>query len=112
MFVALQVAERLPDGQQEIRESLTKNAMDLEHYHKDLVMPMTQLSEQLSQSAEILQEHIKFNHTSMADAIHDLVQEVIKAQKFLNEDGPQYVHFVSIHFLASLMFVVKNFSER
>lgn len=91
------ISHKLPESQDSIRDSLLKNAHDLEHYHKDLVMPMAALSEQLSNSALTLQEHIKFNHKSMADAIHSLVNEVITAQQFLNEAGPEYVQHVSSH---------------
>lgn len=90
------VSSKLPEGQEDIRISLEKNAHDLEHYHRDLVMPMATLSEQLSEKALTLQENIKFNHTSMAEAIHDLVDEVTKAQQFLNKDGPEYVQHVSL----------------
>lgn len=89
-----EVSAKLPEGQDDIRDSLEKNAHDLEHYHRDLVMPMATLSEQLSANALMLQENIKFNHSSMADAIHDLVNEVTKAQQFLNKDGPEYVQYV------------------
>lgn len=89
-----EVSAKLPEGQDDIRDSLEKNAHDLEHYHRDLVMPMATLSEQLSANALMLQENIKFNHSSMAEAIHDLVEEVTKAQQFLNKDGPEYVQYV------------------
>lgn len=97
-----EVSAKLPEGQEEIRLSLEKNAHDLEHYHRDLVMPMATLSEQLSANALMLQENIKFNHSSMADAIHDLVDEVTKAQQFLNKDGPEYVQYVCISFFFHL----------
>lgn len=97
-----EVSAKLPDGQEEIKLSLEKNAHDLEHYHRDLVMPMATLSEQLSANALMLQENIKFNHSSMADAIHDLVDEVTKAQQFLNKDGPEYVQYVRFNFSQSL----------
>jgi prominin 1 len=90
----LEVSAKLPEGQEDIKLSLEKNAYDLEHYHRDLVVPMAQRSEILSVNALMLQENIKFNHSSMADAIHDLVDEVTKAQQFLNKDGPEYVQYV------------------
>lgn len=99
-----EVSAKLPEGQEEIRLSLEKNAHDLEHYHRDLVMPMAMLSEQLSANALTLQENIKFNHSSMADAIHDLVDEVTKAQQFLNKDGPEYVQYVCIFFTRDHIF--------
>lgn len=91
-----EVSAKLPEGQDDIRDSLEKNAMNLEHYHRDLVVPMSTLSEQLAAKALALEEKIKFNHSSMADAIHDLVDEVTKAQQFLNKDGPEYVQDVCL----------------
>lgn len=91
----LDVSTELPKGQDDIRASLEKNALDLAYYHEHLVKPMAMLSEQLAAKAVTLEEKIKFNHSSMAEAIHNLVDEVTKAQKFLNEDGPEYVQQVS-----------------
>ncbi|XP_011265456.1 prominin-like protein isoform X6 [Camponotus floridanus] len=105
------VSAKLPEGQDEIRLSLEKNAHDLEHYHRDLVMPMAMLSEQLSANALMLQENIKFNHSSMADAIHDLVDEVTKAQQFLNKDGPEYVQYLATRFGNAFLHQVDNFLE-
>ncbi|XP_011866927.1 PREDICTED: prominin-like protein isoform X6 [Vollenhovia emeryi] len=106
-----EVSAKLPEGQEEIRLSLEKNAHDLEHYHRDLVMPMATLSEQLSANALTLQENIKFNHSSMADAIHDLVDEVTKAQQFLNKDGPEYVQYLATKFGNAFLHQVDNFLE-
>ncbi|XP_054007718.1 prominin-like protein isoform X2 [Hylaeus anthracinus] len=93
-----EVAAKLPEDQEVIRLSLEKNANDLEQYHRDLVIPMATLSEQLSEKALTLQENINFNHSSMAEAIHDLVEEVTKAQTFLNKDGPEYVQHLATRF--------------
>lgn len=91
----LDVTAELPDGQDDIRHSLKKNALDLAYFHDQLVRPMTMLSEQLVTRAMALEEKIRFNHSSMAEAIHDLVDEVTKAQQFLNKDGPEFVQQVS-----------------
>ncbi|XP_043250359.1 prominin-like protein isoform X4 [Colletes gigas] len=106
-----EVATKLPEDQKDIRESLEKNAVDLELYHKDLVVPMATLSEQLSEKALTLQENIKFNHSSMAEAIHDLVDEVTKAQKFLNKDGPEYVQHLATRFGNAFLRQVDDFLE-
>ncbi|XP_050447197.1 prominin-like protein isoform X3 [Cataglyphis hispanica] len=106
-----EVSAKLPESQEEIRLSLEKNAHDLEHYHRDLVTPMAKLSEQLSANALTLQENIKFNHSSMADAIHDLVDEVTKAQQFLNKDGPEYVQYLATRFGNAFLHQVDNFLE-
>ncbi|XP_063981410.1 prominin-like protein isoform X2 [Diachasmimorpha longicaudata] len=106
-----QVSDELPPGHEDIKDSLIKNAHDLEHYHKDLVMPMTSLSEQLSKSAMTLEEHIKFNHTSMPEAILNLVHEVMNAQQFLNKDGPEYVNYLATKFGEIFLRQVNDFLE-
>ncbi|XP_025161789.1 prominin-like protein isoform X9 [Harpegnathos saltator] len=106
-----EVSAKLPGGQEDIRDSLEKNAHDLEHYHRDLVMPMAMLSEQLSANALMLQENIKFNHSSMAEAIHDLVDEVTKAQQFLNKDGPEYVQYLATRFGNAFLHQVDKFLD-
>ncbi|XP_032665117.1 prominin-like protein isoform X6 [Odontomachus brunneus] len=106
-----EVSAKLPSGQEDIRDSLEKNAHDLEHYHRDLVMPMATLSDQLSANALMLQENIKFNHSSMAEAIHDLVEEVTKAQQFLNKDGPEYVQYLATRFGNAFLLQVDKFLD-
>ncbi|KAK2575115.1 hypothetical protein KPH14_008839 [Odynerus spinipes] len=105
------VSTKLSPGQEDIRDSLLKNAHDLEHYHRDLVVPMATLSEKLSENALALQESIKFNHSSMAEAIHNLVDEVSKAQQFLNKDGPEYVKYLATKFGNAFLHQVDAFLE-
>ncbi|KOC69352.1 Prominin-like protein, partial [Habropoda laboriosa] len=107
-----EVSAKLPDGQKDIRESLEKNALDLGYNHKELVMPMAMYSEQLAAKAQMLEEKIKFNHSSMAEAIHDLVEEVTKAQQFLNKDGPECVQHVATRFGNAFLRQVDDFLER
>nr|XP_031832726.1 prominin-like protein isoform X2 [Nomia melanderi] len=106
-----EVSAKLPEGQEETRLSLEKNAHDLDHYHRDLVVPMAMLSEQLNETALTLQETIKFNHSSMAEAIHVLVDEVTKAQQFLNKDGPEYVQYLATRFGNAFLRQVDVFLE-
>lgn len=85
---------RLPPGNEEISDDLQKNAYDLEMYHKSIVGPMTNLSHQLSNKAVELQKHLKFNHSSLAEAIPALINEVDKAQVFITKKGPEHVKTV------------------
>ncbi|KAG7210464.1 hypothetical protein KM043_011990 [Ampulex compressa] len=106
-----EVAAKLPSDEEDIRQSLLKNAHDLERNHRELVVPMAMLSEQLSENALTLQENIKFNHSSMAEAIHDLVEEVTKAQQFLNKDGPEYVQYLATRFGNAFLRQVDDFPQ-
>ncbi|KOX71476.1 Prominin-like protein [Melipona quadrifasciata] len=108
----LEVSAELPTGQDEIRVNLEKNALDLAYYHDQLVRPMAMLSEQLVTKAVTLEEKIKFNHSSMAEAIHHLVDEVTKAQQFLNKDGPEYVQQLATKFGNAFLRQVDDFLER
>ncbi|KAK1124273.1 hypothetical protein K0M31_006645, partial [Melipona bicolor] len=108
----LEVSAELPTGQDEIRVNLEKNALDLAYYHDQLVRPMATLSEQLVTKAVTLEEKIKFNHSSMAEAIHHLVDEVTKAQQFLNKDGPEYVQQLATKFGNAFLRQVDDFLER
>ncbi|XP_014215519.1 prominin-like protein isoform X2 [Copidosoma floridanum] len=92
------LASKLPRSHNDIKEELLKNAYDLEGYHRDIVIPMANLSHQLSETAMELQEHIKFNHSSMADAIYKLIKEVDKAQDFITKEGPKYVKMLAAEF--------------
>lgn len=90
------VATQLPAGNE--RNTLTKNANLLLKSHSDHVVPMTKLSDELSENAMKLEEHVKFNHSSMGEAIRHLVSDVTLAQQFLNEEGPKCVQRVSFAF--------------
>lgn len=91
-----EVAENLTDNHREIKRNLSLNANTLRDIHKSLVVPMTETSEMLMATAENLQETIKFNHSSIQNAIRVLIDEVQRAQDYLNDRGPQIVHGVHI----------------
>ncbi|XP_078035778.1 prominin-1-A isoform X6 [Augochlora pura] len=105
------VSAKLPEGQEHIKSSLETTAKNLEDTHKEYVVPMSMMSAMLSQKALMLQEKIKFNHSSMADAIDDLVKEVTEAQRFLNKDGPEYVKILATKFGHSFLSQVDQFLE-
>lgn len=42
-----------------------------------------------------LQEHLKFNHSSLQAAIQSLIQEATEAQQYLNKNGPAKLKEVS-----------------
>ncbi|XP_017759376.1 PREDICTED: prominin-like protein isoform X3 [Eufriesea mexicana] len=100
------------DGQEDIRHSVQNNRIELEHIHHQLVRPMAMLSEQLVARAMALEEKIRFNHSSMAEAIHNLVDEVTKAQQFLNKDGPEFVQQLATKFGNAFLRQVDDFLDQ
>lgn len=65
--------------------------MFLESSQREIVDVMAQLSRQLRANTTALQEDLKFNHTSLRDAVHGLIREVEDAQEYLSVQGPDEV---------------------
>ncbi|CAL7934952.1 unnamed protein product [Xylocopa violacea] len=105
------VMGRLPVGQDAIKHELEICARELEEKHEQLVKPMQMYSEELATKANALEEKIKFNHSSMEVAINNLISEVTKAQKFLNEEGPEHVQYLAANFGNALLRQVDDFHE-
>lgn len=74
---------------------LENEAMFLETSQDRIVDVMAQLSRQLRANTTALQEDLKFNHTSLRDAVHGLIKEVESAQEYLSVNGPDEVIEVS-----------------
>lgn len=73
---------------------------------------MLEISQQLESTAIQLQEHLRFNHTSLRSAVEHLLVEVEQAQKYLYNEGPTIVVKVSNINLVYLMLKhFKNFSS-
>ncbi|XP_058796560.1 prominin-like protein isoform X2 [Phymastichus coffea] len=104
-----ELRDRLPPGNDDIRDDLEKNAFDLEVYHKSIVVPMTNLSNQLSDKAVKLQEHLKFNHSSLAAAIPSLIKKVDKAQVFISQEGPEHVKALAAEFGKAFLYQVNSY---
>lgn len=56
---------------------------------------MLDLSQKLEMTANQLQDHLRFNHSSLRHAIEHLLGEVEQAQRYLNNEGPSIVTKVS-----------------
>lgn len=63
------------------------------------VAAMLDISQRLESTANQLQEHLRFNHSSLRHAVEHLLIEVEQAQKYLYKEGPTIVNTVSKHFV-------------
>lgn len=64
--------------------------------HQDhYVTNMLDISQQLESTANQLQEHLRFNHSSLRNAVEHLLDEVEQAQHYLHKEGPKIVVKVS-----------------
>lgn len=55
------------------------------------VAAMLDISQRLESTANQLQEHLRFNHTSLRHAVEHLLLEVEQAQTYLYTEGPTIV---------------------
>jgi len=62
------------------------------------VAAMLDISQRLESTAIQLQEHLRFNHSSLRHAVEHLLIEVEQAQQYLYKEGPSIVNTVSKYF--------------
>lgn len=69
--------------------------MYLKVHQAQQVALMLDISQRLESTANQLQEHLRFNHSSLRHAVEHLLIEVEQAQKYLYNEGPTIVTKVS-----------------
>lgn len=65
--------------------------MYLRLHQENHVKAMRNISELLESTANQLQEHLRFNHSSLRNAVEHLLLEVEQAQNYLDNEGPTIV---------------------
>ncbi|XP_025422420.1 prominin-like protein isoform X2 [Sipha flava] len=86
-----QTASQLPPSKADIKFSLTNQALYLKVHQNQHVAGMLDISQRLESTAIQLQEHLRFNHSSLRHAVEHLLVEVEQAQHFLYTEGPTIV---------------------
>ncbi len=87
----------------QVTYSLLNSALYLEVHQKRQVTEMTAIVKDLESTAVQLQEHLKFNHTSLKNAVEHLVGEVQLAQEKLLKEGRTIVTKVSTVILLNFL---------
>lgn len=83
----------------QVKTVLLNEAMYLEVHQERQVSIMAELAGWLDGNATLLSQHLKFNHSSLSQAIDSLLTSVFQAQALLNSKGPAIVHKVIIQFI-------------
>lgn len=79
--------------------SLRQAAAALAALLQDVLRPMQQDSAQLNTTAARLRDSLRFNHSSLKEAIAYLMHETTEAEVFLNTQGPDRLQNVSARHL-------------
>jgi len=82
--------------------------MYLKVHQGQQVALMLDISQRLESTANQLQEHLRFNHSSLRHAVEHLLIEVEQAQKYLYNEGPTIVTKVSNAGYFSLIYCYMN----
>lgn len=107
-----ETAHSLPIRLSSIKHSLLNQAMYLKTHQDNLVSSMIDLSKKLESTAHQLQEHLKFNHTSLQNAIDQLLVDVEGAQKYLRLEGRATVQAIAKEFGGNISRLVNEYFNR
>lgn len=106
------LAVKLPSNKyKEITLRLQNNARYL-RTHQEQVDEMTKTMKDLESIANKLEEHLKFNHTSLKNAIEYLLVEVQKAQSKLREEGQIIVTKLAKDFGSEFLDHINEYVEK
>ena len=92
-------------------------ARSLIHYQRD-IEELGGFAQNLSVMVKQLKDHLNINHSSLKDAVYSLMNEVIRAQDYLNKNGPRKLLEVSLLLTSSspgtlkIIVLISNTYER
>lgn len=91
-------ADKIPSNSElsDVRTSLKNQALHLKSYQENLVQPMTDGTVEMKILVVKFDETLKFNRTNFEEAIKELREEIIEAQKFIQNEGTVFVRDVSL----------------
>ncbi|XP_065338123.1 prominin-like protein isoform X3 [Cloeon dipterum] len=91
---------------------LRNDVMYIEGFQVNVLDKMIDLSKRLRESTNNLQEDLKFNYTSLRQAIDQLLREVDDAQEYLQQHGPDEVVKLAQIFVDEFMKHIENYYLR
>ncbi|KAL0893438.1 hypothetical protein ABMA27_015020 [Loxostege sticticalis] len=99
-------------GYSRVAPDLRKAARDLRGLHADIVLPMLRNTDSLNLTAMKLRDGLRFNHTSLKEAISYLLYETSQAEHYLNTQGPELVQNITHEFGDVVSSLVQQYLER
>lgn len=94
-----------------IQDDLKVAARNLIHCQRD-VEELAGFAQNLREQVKQLKDHLNINHNSLKEAIYGLMNEVIKAQEYLNKDGPRKLLEIAQQFADEFMGHVRHYMQR
>jgi prominin 1 len=91
--------KRIPPKYKSVRSTLEVQILHLETYQSSLVEPLINGTTLLLTMANKLNNLLLFKQSSFEKAIKMLIREIDNAERFINEDGTQYIQ-KAVHLLS------------
>jgi len=107
-----ETANKLPQSQIKIKNSLIFQASYLELHQQNQVSTMLRLVQELNDNAHNLTEHLRFNEPSLKQAVEKMLHQVEKAQHMLNEQGPQMIAKIASDFAGEFSVHMTDYMNR
>ncbi|KAI4455960.1 prominin prom protein [Holotrichia oblita] len=97
---------------EEIKANLQVSKLHLETYQEKLVVPMTQNAEKLIDIAKNMEQNLKFGKSSFREAITELIDEVEKAEEYLQQNGTSILSAIATNFTLAIRGQVVGYLDR
>ncbi|XP_049853354.1 prominin-like protein isoform X7 [Schistocerca gregaria] len=94
---------------QKVQESLRKHSAQLVILQTTTIDPMTAQVNYLIATTTSLQEHLKFNHNSLSDAIDSLLKEIDEAQIYLETNATQKIQELTESLINEFVTYIKSY---
>ncbi|XP_064071872.1 prominin-like protein isoform X4 [Vanessa tameamea] len=89
-------------GFAEVARDLRSAAEHLARLHRDVVRPMLQRTAELNATASELRDVLRFNQSSLKEAIHYRIRDTTEVELFLNTQGPDLVQNLTRDFAETM----------
>ncbi|RVE44153.1 hypothetical protein evm_011200 [Chilo suppressalis] len=99
-------------GYSQVAPELRRAAATLRSLHQTTVEPLLQDTATLQETATKLRDGLRFNHTSLKEAISYLMYETSQAEQFLNTQGPELVQNISREISGVVSSLVDQYANR
>lgn len=107
-FTAAQVASVDPEAAKILRE----NSAFLGALQNRRLAPMKAAAQRLRSTASDLEERVRFNQSSLSDAIEMLIGQTEKAQTFLQNNGPSELTKLAVAFSQECERLIEDYVDR
>ncbi|XP_026324946.1 prominin-like protein [Hyposmocoma kahamanoa] len=99
-------------GFEAVAVQLRNASQRLSAYHADIVTPMLRDAAALNATAARLRDTLRFNHSSLKEAIAYLLDETAQAENFLNTQGPDLIQNMTREFAEVVATMLEEYLER